>query len=395
MAYLITSRNVVWPFLLVQIILLCGCKKSLDDDYQDITIPLYCIENDLTHSYLSEADYDNEDYTYTFMNKYHGSAVDYRKDCPNPIHVTWSPLSENSGELELLVKDNQNTLIRYAIPSGDSSFDLFNLIPGKEYELILSVKGSQDNVVDVFPKRFKTTGKVRMLFVDGLNVGNIRDIGGWRTKEGREIVYGRLYRGGELLYSYPGYTQIVISEKGINTIVNELKIDVEIDFGDVSNSSPIAESGVDFIHGDDYQIASYVKGLSDKANRSKYANCLKIISECIAEGKVVYFHCNGGADRTGTLALIIEALLGVSEQDIARDYELTCFSVLGNIRYRNQDSYRQLVDYIKSHFTGNDFNEMVYKMCVSPVDKDGLGLDINQIMSLRTILTEDKIISNL
>ena len=37
------------------------------------------------------------------------------------------------------------------------------------------------------------------------------------------------------------------------------------------------------------------------------------------------FHCIGGADRTGTVAMILEALLGVSEEDLWRDYLTTGF----------------------------------------------------------------------
>ena len=39
----------------------------------------------------------------------------------------------------------------------------------------------------------------------------------------------------------------------------------------------------------------------------------------------IVFHCIGGADRTGTVAMLLEALLGVSEEDIWRDYLTTGF----------------------------------------------------------------------
>ena len=39
----------------------------------------------------------------------------------------------------------------------------------------------------------------------------------------------------------------------------------------------------------------------------------------------IVFHCIGGADRTGTVAMLLEALLGVSEEEIWRDYLATGF----------------------------------------------------------------------
>ena len=48
----------------------------------------------------------------------------------------------------------------------------------------------------------------------------------------------------------------------------------------------------------------------------------------------IYFHCNSGADRTGTLAFLILGLLGVSYEDITRDFETTSFTYYGE-RWRS------------------------------------------------------------
>ena len=50
----------------------------------------------------------------------------------------------------------------------------------------------------------------------------------------------------------------------------------------------------------------------------------------VIAGKSIYFHCRIGTDRTGTLAYILEGLLGVSEEDRVDDYELSFFSGLVN-----------------------------------------------------------------
>ena len=48
----------------------------------------------------------------------------------------------------------------------------------------------------------------------------------------------------------------------------------------------------------------------------------------------IYFHCNAGADRTGTLAFLINGLLGVEIEDLTRDFETTSFSAYGK-RWRS------------------------------------------------------------
>ena len=42
-----------------------------------------------------------------------------------------------------------------------------------------------------------------------------------------------------------------------------------------------------------------------------------------AEPRGVVFHCSRGRDRTGLVALLVLALAGVDEEDIASDYELS------------------------------------------------------------------------
>lgn len=54
-----------------------------------------------------------------------------------------------------------------------------------------------------------------------------------------------------------------------------------------------------------------------------YADSIKQIIRLLYNGQAVYIHCMVGADRTGTLAFLLEALLGVSESDLSKDFELT------------------------------------------------------------------------
>ena len=48
----------------------------------------------------------------------------------------------------------------------------------------------------------------------------------------------------------------------------------------------------------------------------------------------LYMHCFGGADRTGTVVLMLNALLGVSAENLLRDYEWTSLAIWGD---RNRD----------------------------------------------------------
>ena len=62
-------------------------------------------------------------------------------------------------------------------------------------------------------------------------------------------------------------------------------------------------------------------------------------------------HCWGGADRTGTVAFILEGLCGVSEADLAIDYELTSFTMFGLRTRVNRGTanYADVIARIKSY----------------------------------------------
>ena len=52
-------------------------------------------------------------------------------------------------------------------------------------------------------------------------------------------------------------------------------------------------------------------------------------------------HCTGGADRTGTVAFLFNALLGVSEAELIQDYEITTFSIY-NTRSTQSGAYAEM-----------------------------------------------------
>lgn len=50
----------------------------------------------------------------------------------------------------------------------------------------------------------------------------------------------------------------------------------------------------------------------------------------------IIMHCTYGRDRTGTLAFLINGLLGVSKKDLYRDYEMTTMSRLSSLHPRRK-----------------------------------------------------------
>ena len=65
------------------------------------------------------------------------------------------------------------------------------------------------------------------------------------------------------------------------------------------------------------------RGMGMQVGKEAFARVFRVFLD--RKNYPIVFHCIGGADRTGCDAWILNGLLGVSEDDLLRDWELTCF----------------------------------------------------------------------
>lgn len=131
---------------------------------------------------------------------------------------------------------------------------------------------------------------------------NCRDLGGWRTKDGARIRFGRLFRSA------------VIDEPKVRTaLVKRLGVKTDLDLRKPDEAKPTPDLPAITVQSPNYASAV----TSPKWLRA-------VFDVLLDEAKYpIVFHCAKGADRTGTLAAVIELLLGVDEDDVAKDWQLT------------------------------------------------------------------------
>lgn len=231
-----------------------------------------------------------------------------------------------------------------ALSIGDCTF----LKPGINY--YWKVIGNNVEGVGEFSETRSFTIKdetVRIVEIDG--VDNVRDIGGFKTLDGKTVKYGMLYRGGRLNPN-PTTEKTYLTKEGIRIMSEELGIRSEIDLrstGDNDGQTTCAfDSNGNYkmwpIVGYGQILPGYSKTFNDlkRGSDSESLASLKHIFEFLAneENYPVYFHCNYGADRTGTLAFLINGLLGVGYEDLVKDFELTSLSPSEN-RWRSDIAY--------------------------------------------------------
>lgn len=196
---------------------------------------------------------------------------------------------------------------------------------------------------------------------------NVRDLGGW-TCDGGTVKYGLLIRGGKL------------SAADRAVLVGELGVQHDLDLrgreGGGSGDEPDMEEsplGSDVWYTRAQQYAWYA--LEPVATWQAYLRC---VIDAVTHREPVYFHCTAGADRTGTLACVLEGLLGMSQSNIDKDYELTTFySGSGSdatARRRNESDWKGLINAINA-VSGDTFRDKCVHFAVGTC---GMSLaDIN------------------
>ncbi len=236
---------------------------------------------------------------------------------------------------------NFNDVILEYETSKNSIEELGVFIPGLTYYYKVVGSNSGESMVDSFktknlPVRYITAGAVL----------NMRDIGGYQTKDGSTVKYGMLYRGGALDGSENPQGAQYILERGTSRlddmglkVFNEyLGIKGEIDLRGVTEDQHMTPA-----FNDDPKLLCQLEGVAASAlwNKPEDVNVTRAFKEYFKfladeSNYPIYFHCNGGADRTGALAFLINGLLGVEYDDLCLDYELTSFSfAAGGIRKRS------------------------------------------------------------
>ena len=240
---------------------------------------------------------------------------------------------------------------------------LINLIPGHWHSCL--VRNGDGKISGL--ARVKGSGQVRMIHVPN-SVHNFRDIGGWPC-DGGTVRYGMVYRGAQLSYYSSGSNAVysLINSTGIHYLRDICSIRCEIDMRTDAqvtgiSSSPLGED-VEYIHYP-YSDASYTDIVNPAGSYAAQTKAMITkIMENMANGVPTYIHCQAGADRTGTICMVLEALLGVAGRDCDKDYELTTFYYQGSYyRPRTDSNWAALRNYING-LPGDTLRDKAVSWC--------------------------------
>lgn len=287
--------------------------------------------------------------------------------CPPPVSLKWDAIS-GAESYTLYVSEDESfeeNVLTFANVAG-TEYDIYNLYTNSKY--YWKVVGDNNEESDV--KYFTTKDTVRFIYAP--NGANIRDIGGWNG-----LNQGMAYRGAHLdgdVVNNGGHTGVYLTEEGIDIFVNDLKMKTDLDLrGDLSSN----KLSITQIYA---PITAYMGAFTDTVD---YATAFRAFADI--NNYPIYFHCTGGADRTGTVALIVEALCGASEEDLSIDYELTAASEM-KYRYRTRTDFIELINTLKS-YSGDTLQEKVENYLM-----ETLGLTRQEVSNIQSLMSGNKVV---
>ena len=271
-----------------------------------------------------------------------------------PIVVKWEDNGDDYSEAKVVFwsKEDKSDQREVAVEAGGLSAKLPNLFRNTKYYYQL-VNGEEASQM----KNFVTGDYTRMISMG--SVGNIRDMGGYQSSYGGMINQGLIYRGSEINQeafsdgSSSHSKNFNVDENSAEQKVQKevLNIGLELDFRTKSGCASKTESALAYdgewvwentypnkdLNTNDNGRAQYVRSainaydsfITDQNRSSEADNANRNVPKEIfeyfarADEQHVYFHCWGGADRTGVTGFLLLGILGATYTDAIIDFELT------------------------------------------------------------------------
>lgn len=316
-------------------------------------------------SYLANASYSPSDYSSSVVERY--STGTTGKHRPDGATVT-IPVSGT-----LTIQDGARS---YSVAVSAGIYTVYNVTPDNVG--VYTVRNNTDDIVSAGV--LMPTGALRMIHGGG-DTFNIRDLGGWNC-DGGTMKYGMIFRGCELNGDH-----VTISDDQMRLFRNLLGIRSEIDLrgdSEVDGDDDIYGTDDDITSsalGDDIgylrrPVGAYTSGvdLSSATQCDYMRDIIKQIATDVKSLRPCYIHCYAGADRTGTVCALIEALCGMSQSDIDKDYELTAFCPEPRARYLAP--WASLMNYLNSLPGDNLRDRTVYYLYQ-------IGVTVEEMNTLR------------
>ena len=299
--------------------------------------------------------------------------INIDRSLPKPIRLAWkvdSSTKIDSYCVEMGEEEQMTVLQRWENLQA-AYLNVTNLYIGKQYFWKVTGKRYGKLIAESETWSF-TTHPQPPRWLQIPKITNIRDIGGWLLPGGGRIRQGLVLRSSEM------NGHLSLTDEGRRILVQDLKIRTDIDLrgSDEVRTPALDRNQVAYIN---FPIQPY-SHIVDPVYQADYGRLFHLLSDPTCYPMII--HCWGGADRTGTVIFMLEALLGMEEELLMQDYELTSLSIWG-ARDHTSDEFQEFLNILKVYGpSGSDLRTQIEGYLVS------IGVSADEINSIRAQLIE-------
>lgn len=277
----------------------------------------------------------------------------------------------NADTAVLLLGEKQDLSdgVRYELNVQEESLSVDNLKTGTQYYFRVTAT-NEDGEKKEANGSFQTADTNRFVYLPGLY--NTRDIGGYETADHKRIKEGLLIRGTEAdgLLENRYYLENPEDAEPFGFVC-----DFDLRNSVIFNANYVSRFGSGVTH--KFYDSPQYGGIFSKNEEGTLRRIFTDLAD--RSNYPMYFHCTYGADRTGTIVFLLQGLLGVSEEDMLKEYELTGFL---NSEYAEGKKIQPVYSGLAG-MQGKTINEKVRNYMVNVI-----GITEEQIEQLRAIFLE-------
>ena len=264
-----------------------------------------------------------------------------------PLRLEWS--GETNAVYELTVEADGGTAENFSLTNRTMAY-ITNLGLGRTYRWTVRQSGTEESAAGTF-----TTDSEPPRLLRAGGVSNFRDLGGWRTTDGKMVREDMIFRSAGLRSSskmkgsFFRRTVVLgdrrVTTEGIATLNRDFKIKTDLELRTPQETAGMKGTVLgEGVQWKNISFAAYDLVDNTVRGREPFAKIFEIFTK--EENYPVLMHCSGGRDRTGTLAFLLNGLLGVDEDDLCRDWETSVFSDAG-MKF-NPGNVQRLMGYLRT-----------------------------------------------
>ncbi len=295
------------------------------------------------------------------------------RSVPRPVIFAWKDIpTASDGTVYDLVLSTASSFEEPIVFSDimEPRRSVVNLHIGTRYFWKVIARGGDSELAVSEVWEFTTHPSApRWLQVPGIT--NVRDIGGWRLSGNRCIRQGMMYRSSEM------NGHVDITDEGRQVLIEDLGIRTDIDLrGDSEQPKAVLDqSRVKWMN---IPISPYGDIVEDPS-REGYRQVFGLFADRSAYP--ILFHCWGGCDRGGTVAFLLNALLGLELSSLFQDYELSSLAIWGE-RSHQSERFQSLLEALLPFGGKDDVGRQVEGYLRS------IGVTTEEIASIRSLLVQ-------